>query len=334
MIVRRLLVMAVLAVAALPVTASAASADGVSAGDVGANVNDQMMYAPAPTVDSIAASDTVTGTWGWDFEIEDYTVAATNPMIEVDSGLPLTDFPALASEGFTSFPVFGAPQATLSPGDTYFPGLDVQSTIPVTFSTRFDAARTITPTTIPAAGVNQQVDVTVTAQQVVGGFKVAVDGGNENAILVSSSPPANLNQGEILGGSSDMPFLLNPVVGKSYTFTFTLSVPNPYGTPFLGKPYVTVTGQDFTGTGPTTTNALAVPDPPLDGQITYSIDQTATWGINHFAQRIVQFQGSNSVLPPTTTEQCKHGGWQLFGTFKNQGDCVGYVATGGKNLSG
>jgi hypothetical protein len=42
------------------------------------------------------------------------------------------------------------------------------------------------------------------------------------------------------------------------------------------------------------------------------------------------------VLPPlpTSMEQCKSGGWQSFGVFKNQGDCVSYVATGGKNPPG
>lgn len=31
-------------------------------------------------------------------------------------------------------------------------------------------------------------------------------------------------------------------------------------------------------------------------------------------------------------KQCKHGGWRSFGTlFKNQGDCVSFFATGGKN---
>jgi len=34
---------------------------------------------------------------------------------------------------------------------------------------------------------------------------------------------------------------------------------------------------------------------------------------------------------PTTAGECKNGGWETFGTFKNQGDCVSYVATGGKN---
>ena len=32
---------------------------------------------------------------------------------------------------------------------------------------------------------------------------------------------------------------------------------------------------------------------------------------------------------PTSTEQCKHGGWRSFPGFKNQGSCVSFVATGG-----
>ena len=36
---------------------------------------------------------------------------------------------------------------------------------------------------------------------------------------------------------------------------------------------------------------------------------------------------------PTSKDQCKHGGWKNFTNpaFKNQGDCVSFVATGGKN---
>jgi hypothetical protein len=34
---------------------------------------------------------------------------------------------------------------------------------------------------------------------------------------------------------------------------------------------------------------------------------------------------------PSTRDQCKNGGWQIYGVFKNQGDCVSFVATGGKN---
>jgi hypothetical protein len=34
---------------------------------------------------------------------------------------------------------------------------------------------------------------------------------------------------------------------------------------------------------------------------------------------------------PTSKEQCTNGGWRNYGAFKNQGDCVSFLATGGKN---
>jgi hypothetical protein len=37
---------------------------------------------------------------------------------------------------------------------------------------------------------------------------------------------------------------------------------------------------------------------------------------------------------PTSKEQCKNAGWRNFPGFKNEGDCVSFVATGGKNDSG
>jgi hypothetical protein len=37
---------------------------------------------------------------------------------------------------------------------------------------------------------------------------------------------------------------------------------------------------------------------------------------------------------PTAKGECKNGGWQSYGVFKNQGDCVSFVATGGKNPPG
>jgi DNA-binding beta-propeller fold protein YncE len=38
-------------------------------------------------------------------------------------------------------------------------------------------------------------------------------------------------------------------------------------------------------------------------------------------------------LLPTSKEQCKNGGWKAYG-FKNQGDCVSFAATKGKNPPG
>jgi hypothetical protein len=37
---------------------------------------------------------------------------------------------------------------------------------------------------------------------------------------------------------------------------------------------------------------------------------------------------------PTSKDQCKNGDWRNYGVFKNQGDCVSFVATKGKNPPG
>jgi hypothetical protein len=43
------------------------------------------------------------------------------------------------------------------------------------------------------------------------------------------------------------------------------------------------------------------------------------------------FTASFSSPLPTSIAQCKNGGWKTYGVFKNQGDCVSFVASGGKN---
>ena len=44
---------------------------------------------------------------------------------------------------------------------------------------------------------------------------------------------------------------------------------------------------------------------------------------------LVESLNVNCALP-ASKEECKNGGWQTFGVFKNQGDCVSFVANGGK----
>lgn len=34
---------------------------------------------------------------------------------------------------------------------------------------------------------------------------------------------------------------------------------------------------------------------------------------------------------PTTAEECKQYGWEAYLVFKNQGDCVSFISTDGKN---
>jgi hypothetical protein len=46
--------------------------------------------------------------------------------------------------------------------------------------------------------------------------------------------------------------------------------------------------------------------------------------------------GNDQIFPderplPQREEDCKNDGWQQYGMFKTQGDCVSYVATGGRN---
>lgn len=54
---------------------------------------------------------------------------------------------------------------------------------------------------------------------------------------------------------------------------------------------------------------------------------------NGFLVDGISLASSTPVGPPTDKDQCKKGGWQTFDNppFKNQGDCVSYVATGGKH---
>jgi hypothetical protein len=71
----------------------------------------------------------------------------------------------------------------------------------------------------------------------------------------------------------------------------------------------------------------------------------ATGGVTHPPNYEVQLQEIRlplevaervlgQALLPTTKDQCKNGGWRTYGVFRNQGNCVSFVATGGKNRPG
>ena len=92
-------------------------------------------------------------------------------------------------------------------------------------------------------------------------------------------------------------------------------------------------------TGPVT---LDVSFPPIAGpsyNVTIAVTNTVPTG---FGSITLAYAGSlphsiqlfNAV--PTSKDDCKNGGWQTLvdgngNPFKNQGDCVSYVATKGKN---
>jgi hypothetical protein len=56
-------------------------------------------------------------------------------------------------------------------------------------------------------------------------------------------------------------------------------------------------------------------------------------GALDFAAGAATLQLTEAPRTPTTKNDCKNGGWKTFTTlaFKNQGDCVSFVATEGRN---
>jgi hypothetical protein len=102
------------------------------------------------------------------------------------------------------------------------------------------------------------------------------------------------------------------------------------GTSFTGTAYAypTVCGGSFGGTPLSFTvgSGFVTGLNTLD----FTVDNCGIAGPNALDfQATVTF--STAPPAPTNKDQCKNGGWQSFGGFKNQGDCVSFVASGGKN---
>jgi hypothetical protein len=70
-------------------------------------------------------------------------------------------------------------------------------------------------------------------------------------------------------------------------------------------------------------DTFALPD---DGITSVTIARTTPSSVWDFFIDNISF-----VAFPITTAECKNGGWQAYGVFKNQGDCVSWVATNGRN---
>ena len=307
-------------------------AQGASAGprgDLSVQDGHVLIGEVGPGADAVQASQVLNGTWSWFFVIDDFGVAVTNPTIIVDSGFPLSDFPG-GLGGATSFPVTMT-EAALNPGESFFGNPLAQfgvTTIPVTMSPGFDSTRSVAPLTIPVGGGNQQLTVTITPRTTGPGYKVSVDGAIPGITVSQVSGPSDMNDLQ---------------AGTTYTLVYDVNVPNPFGVPFSFKPNVHVNGGTSSSsfdccTGPT--NSISFPDSTLDGgtvgrgHVTYSVDQTVnSWSINMGDFLEVAYDGL-VLLPPTSPDQCKNGGWRRFGVFKNQGDCVSYLVTGGDNPPG
>jgi len=103
--------------------------------------------------------------------------------------------------------------------------------------------------------------------------------------------------------------------------------PNPNGDPEYACGYDTDNDGWFTVTG-VITGATAGPA----GYVGIVNDNTSDERVILVRNLII----AGTPVPlgvdsPTSADQCKKGGWQTYGVFKNQGDCVSFVATKGKN---
>jgi hypothetical protein len=73
-----------------------------------------------------------------------------------------------------------------------------------------------------------------------------------------------------------------------------------------------------------------ISDHSSDGRFSYSLQLYQYGGLTQSLERESVVRPSG----PASKDQCKNGGWRTYGVFKNQGDCVSFVATGGKNPPG
>jgi hypothetical protein len=79
------------------------------------------------------------------------------------------------------------------------------------------------------------------------------------------------------------------------------------------------------GAGRDNMTIALVPDRPTScppNDVVYTSFDTVTSG---------ELTVHDAAATPTSKDKCKNGGWRNFPGFKNQGDCVSFVATKGKN---
>ena len=347
----RCLVIGLLALAALVVPAQAARSDNGGNADVIGGVVQDLLFTPDQPVqlDTLASGTSLPATLNWaagfSSQPPDFP-ALPDPTVAIDSGYPASEL-SFCNGGTPTGPVGALPIVVSDPGSTGV-GTGICSMIPATIQTGCDLTRSVTPLEVPVGGGNQTFSVTVRCTDpAVNEIQSYVGAGTDGAwASLSSFEPPDLSQGEQLASPTQVKpgefslDLSGVVTGKPYTFTFVFAIPNPFGAPLIDKPNVFINdwspmpGGCTTGCGPQT--SVAITDPTLDGptpgagQVTFSDTEPHMWYVGRARDREYGLSGI-TITGPTTKDQCKNGGWQTFGVFKNQGDCVSYVATGGKN---
>lgn len=162
-----------------------------------------------------------------------------------------------------------------------------------------------------------------------------------NGYWVASDGVASFDLTGSSGAAGSVFQTLTTVVGATYTVTFDLSG-NPAGPPALKLGTVQATGapsQPLSYDVAVNSNTLG--NMKWEPQL-YSFMATSSSTILTFTSTTSGYFGpalDNVVVTETvpTAVNCKKGGWESMidsagNTFKNQGDCVSFFATDGKNL--
>ena len=159
----------------------------------------------------------------------------------------------------------------------------------------------------------------------IDGYWTAEDG--SMSLDLSGTEPGTISQ------------TFDTTIGNTYTVSFFLSG-NPAGDPTIKTLDVTATGAAATSyTYDVTGNDLANMNWTAE---TYTFLATSASTTLSFVSTTTTAFGpalDDVVITETVPvlSECKDGGWQTMidnvgNSFKNQGDCVSYFATGGKNL--
>jgi hypothetical protein len=269
---------------------------------------------------ALSATDQHQGEREWGFFLtNDAPTPVTNASISVDSGY----LPSLFSwEGdVTAFPVTKT-TPSIAPGTQWVPDA-LRSTIPVTATTGYDSTRTVSPATIPPSGGQQTVTITITPRDARyqsgqanawAAFNIIVDSPVPGATLAGITDPTNAADDGLQSPTSDRHGLYQwrlfpSSLGKTYTFTATLNVPNSSSAPLTYRPEVSIRGErQELRCEACAQSSATMAEPTLDGptagsgKVTYQIaNSDRTWRLTHSEAYDVHYTGTEppSTLPVT-----------------------------------
>lgn len=160
----------------------------------------------------------------------------------------------------------------------------------------------------------------------IGSYWTASNG--NRSIDMSGNEPGSINQA------------LSTISGHTYTVTFDMAGNSDGGAAVKTMSVDTggtPTAYSFDSTGKThdamgwTPETYTFTAGGASTVLTFTSTTAGPWG--PALDNVAITDTTPVVVGPTNKDQCKNNGWKTYGNmFKNQGDCVSFVATGGKNL--